>query len=733
MKIQAKVLLSSFFLFFLYSSPLFSKSLTFPVHGLEVKTEEAVPIDIDWDENWFYETPTTKYHHGIARIAALLSEISYVEVEKKPEDNEMLKTYQILGVKKSDIEFNYILDYTIPISGNNQAAYSFAYKNIQTPHGTKKLVFVVLRGTPLSANEWISNINVSDTTHKNLEVHEGFYNTVTNIHKALIYFLLKNKISPDEAFFLITGHSRGGALANLLGATLEKEGIITGERLFVYTFAAPNVTQSEKYRDPKYNFIWNIINAEDIVPSVPPNRNNWKWKKFGQTRVIVNYWNCDQDKYMGDYMPKMNEYFNKFLLRNYAPFKNGPFIQIQIARVLTGIYKNVENYYGTVFGLRNKAENILLKVFKPSEENNQGEEKENQTATINKDSTHNENLPLIMRIIQKNINANIDGGFEYVMNSFIDMHACETYLSWMLALNEDEVYSTKGSTEIKINGCYDCAVYTDNGKLLGRILDGSYQLFSIKSPFAGMPLPNSNIFGFPGNMDLNIVIYRASLLPSSVSYTIEHYDAAGNLIDTSDREYFFTRSGRAISFRAGEDTFSKNKIEITKLDRKMTKEVSYRFDLNQDLKFKIQPEFSVSTDKIINLGFSTGSQSLFFSILADLYLPDSAQAYGFSTGIGHQFSLTGRFYSDLSLFTHFIWLPDLTDDFMVNIIPAARLSISFKPRHRLQFVISGIFDVHIADVNDDAFTPDVRLKNLSSIEVSDKIEILPALQFGIRF
>ena len=123
-------------------------------------------------------------------------------------------------------------------------------------------------------------------------------------------------------------------MANILGAKLDDEGVITGERLFVYTFAAPNVSQEEKTSNPKYNFIWNIINAEDIVPSVPPNRNNWKWKKYGQTKVIVNYWNSNPEKYLDDYLPRMNQYFKQMLLRNYAPFKNGPFVQIQISRLL---------------------------------------------------------------------------------------------------------------------------------------------------------------------------------------------------------------------------------------------------------------------------------------------------------------------------------------------------------------------------------------------------------------
>ena len=729
---------------FIIPHAAFTGTVTFPVNGLEVKAPEAIPISVEWNENWFYETKTNEYHHGIARIAALLSEISYVQVEKHPDTNEMINSYRALGVKDSDIEWNYTLDYTTPIMGNNQAAYSFAYKTTQTPEGIKKIVFVVLRGTPLSANEWLSNINVSDSTHKNLPVHEGFFNTVSGIHKSLIYFLLKNKISPEEAYFLITGHSRGAALANLLGASLENEGIITGERLFVYTFAAPNVTQEDSASDPRYNFIWNIINAEDIVPSVPPNRNRWKWKKYGQTKVLVNYWNTEPEKYLKTYLPRMNEYYSKFLLRDYAPFKNGPFLQIQVARILTSVYKNVESYYGRFFGLRSLAEKIFWKIFPTNSDSSEntsiisgGQSDKTSPASHEQNPDKSKEteiqLPLFLRLIQKNVNENTDGGFEYVMHSFIDMHACETYLAWLLALDETESYSTLGSVEITIDQSYDCAVYDDDGNLLARVIDGSYQLYSLKIPFAGIPLPNKNVFGFPGNRNLNIVIYKDSLAPTILTYRLEHYDASGKLLELSEKQHFYPRIGRALAFKAGECTLNTKALNYTKLSKEETKQLNDTYNLDQTLKFKFQPEFSFSTDKIINLGFRTGSQSIFFTMLTDLFVSDSTHAFGLTAGLGHQQSLYGRIYLDIELLNHIIWTPEDQGEHFVDYVPGGRISISYKPRQRLQFFIAGLFDAHIEGLNDHAFLPIARKKNLSTITISDSLEFVPSLQFGIRF
>ncbi len=711
-----------FFMIFLALFAISSASarkITFPVHGLLVATKEPVPIEVDWDEKWFAETPTTQYHHGIARIAALLSEISYIPAEKNPESNELLQTYRLLGFKDSDISWNYILDYTAPIEGNNQAAYSFAHKDIQTPNGTKKLIFVVLRGTPLSANEWISNINVSDTTHKDVLIHEGFYRTCETIQHALLYYLLKYKISPENAYFMITGHSRGGALANLLAAKLDDEGVITGDKLFVYTFASPNVSQEEKTTSPKYNFIWNILNAEDFVPSVPPNRNNWKWKKYGRSKVLVNYWNTNPEQYLNDYIPRMNEYYTRMLLREYAPFKNGPFVHIQIARVLTKLYKTIGNYYEDFFSLRAMAESIFWRIFPEN----------NEDIAEFKDS---EKQPFLVRMIQKNVNANIEGGFEYAVKALADMHGCETYLSWLLALDENEAFSTLGSTQLSIDGSYDCAIYDDDGNLLGRIKDGVIELYSLKVPVAGMPYPGKNVIGFPGNQNLNVVVYKDSLAPTVLSYQIETYNAQGNLLEITEKKHLFPHGSRALSFKAGTETLETKALTTSKLSKAETQDLRKKYGLRHNLSFKFQPEFSISTDKILNLGFRAGNKEIYGTLLADIYTRELADAFALSLGLGHQTTISGHFYFDTDLFSHFVWVQS-DGEKKFNFVPAARLSLTVKPRRSVQFFAGFLFDAHIDEFNDEAFNSSIRKKPLSSISLSDNLELVPSIQFGIRF
>lgn len=691
----------------------FARTVTLPVHGLVVASDEPVPLDVEWDEKWFWEGKPTEYNHNIARIAALFSEISYVRVEEAPEHNPLIQSYHTLGFKDDLIEMNYILDYAAPITGNNQAAYSFAAKEIQTPNGKKTLVFVILRGTPLSANEWLSNLNISDTTHENVLVHEGFSRTVSLVHTALIYYLLKNKISPDDAIFLITGHSRGAALANLLGVTLEDEGILTSERLFVYTFASPNVSQEDKTSDTRYNFIWNIVNAEDMVPSVPPNRNAWRWRKFGHLKVLVNFWNAEPDTYDETLIPRVNAIFKKLLLRTYAPFKSGPFYQTQLARVLTTFYRNIEKYYGSVFGLRNIAENILLKTFPEDEEGL-------------KNTAEDEKQPLLVRMVQRSINTKREGGFDYIKNAFVDMHACETYLSILLALDEEEAFSDMGSSQIVISGSYDCAVYDDDGTLLARVIDGILEISTMRVPIAAMPLLGKIVIGFPKNKELNVVLLKDSILPTAIPYKIEYYDSDGSFFGETYRHYLFPQGKTSISFTAGSSTFASERLNTERLFWSDTKALAKKYDLRPEVKFKILGELSFTGSRDLYVGVSTGSQKVFLDVLGSFPLKKSPDYACLSLGIGRQHSLYGRILLGAEVFNKFYW-SKYDGSWNFDAVPSARLTLSLKPGRTVSFFAGPFFDFNIRGFNDDAF------RDRCTHKITDKLQFAPSFNFGIRF
>ena len=96
-----------------------------------------------------------------------------------------------------------------------------------------------------------------------------------------------NNIS--NPIFLVTGHSLGAAVANLLAEHLNSckdtnhcPGSRTEKDIYAYTFATPKTVKNEPGSDSQN--IFNILNNNDIVPLVPTNLLALNWADNGWTR-----------------------------------------------------------------------------------------------------------------------------------------------------------------------------------------------------------------------------------------------------------------------------------------------------------------------------------------------------------------------------------------------------------------------------------------------------------------
>jgi len=702
----------------------FAEKIIFPISGFETIGEKSVPIQIEWNEKWFGEKVSYEYNHNLARIAAVLSEVAYINTDN-PELSDLNTVYTKLGVKNEDIEYHYDIDYDAAFWGHNQAAFSFAVKKINSAEGIRDLVFITIRGTPAVASEWISNIDISDSTRKAEEIHEGFFYTTEQIHKSLIYFLLRKHINPDNAFFLITGHSRGAAVANLLGATLADEEYFDITHIFDYTFAAPNVSMELRVQDPKYYFIWNIINAEDIVPTVPPNRDNWQYKKFGQTIALPNAWNTDKETYEENYLKRINAVFNQLCGRNYSPFRTGPFISSQITRLLTSFYGEVAEYYGTIKGLRIRGENLFLKLFPDK----QIDYKENTDSQKEKGNSR------LMSKIVNDLNESFPGVFDYATEAFVDMHAAETYLSFMITLEEDEISKTLGSSQIVIENAYEAAVFNSNGEVIAKVVDGLLQLKSLHLPIAAMPFLRKTVIGFPANEDFTVIIYKDSLIPTLVPITVEHFNAAGIFIGKSEKNYTFPHKAFGYKFTTGKMTYESDSIKESAIYGKELKNIKKTAELTPKLTFRIQPEINFDTDFNLEFGVHLGCPMIYGSLLTGQSITKLGKAFMLTPGIGHQECLYDRLYLDIEAYGKcFLATGSIDEDeSRFNLVPSARFSLSYKPFHRFQIFAASVFDFNIEDFNDGAFNSDIRKKNLGKIGLSESVNIVPSIKFGLKF
>lgn len=162
----------------------------------------------------------------------------------------------ILKKALTDAEFTHIKAiYTTP--KENTASLCIARKG--------KNVFIIIRGT--EGEEWYNNFRTGME-----DTHQGYYDTVKFLKP-----LLNDYIQSDYRL-LFTGHSRGGALSNLLASDLIKSG---RENVFAYTFASPNVTTKDEVYSHRFCNIYNFVYEDDFITHCP--LREWGYNRYGNT------------------------------------------------------------------------------------------------------------------------------------------------------------------------------------------------------------------------------------------------------------------------------------------------------------------------------------------------------------------------------------------------------------------------------------------------------------------
>ena len=124
---------------------------------------------------------------------------------------------------------------------------------------------------PTVGKEWYSNFDIGYGAE-----HHGFLKAAEYAEQRLSDYLYVRQ--PKHAVrFLVTGFSRGGAVANILAKRLcDRYGL---EPVRCYTFASPNTCVS--FRGARYGSIFNLVRDEDFFTRVP--LSGWGYTKYGRT------------------------------------------------------------------------------------------------------------------------------------------------------------------------------------------------------------------------------------------------------------------------------------------------------------------------------------------------------------------------------------------------------------------------------------------------------------------
>lgn len=143
-------------------------------------------------------------------------------------------------------------------------------------------VILVIRGT--YKGEWYSNFEIGEG-----ETHEGFRKATEYVDETLSEYIAANCLSEKPLHIICTGHSRGGAVANLTAKSLIIKGEFSG--VTAYTFASPNTTTDTDAHSDLFRGIYNIQNSEDFICYIPLEK--WGYTKYGNVLTLPTESTCE--------------------------------------------------------------------------------------------------------------------------------------------------------------------------------------------------------------------------------------------------------------------------------------------------------------------------------------------------------------------------------------------------------------------------------------------------------
>lgn len=200
-----------------------------------------------------------------------------------------------------DVEDIHLTSKEYSVDPDDVSEFVLGHRTVTYGGESREIILLSVRGTNGTNAEWSSNFDVGADTSayynavgsshphwKNKLNHKGFDVTANRIIDKFNDYMDRHGLNSSSLpkTILINGHSRGAAIANLLGAYFEDHDDFTS---FTYTFAAPYSTTDPNASN--YKTIFNITNSDDLIPALPLEA--WGFKKYGKILSIsvADYYN----------------------------------------------------------------------------------------------------------------------------------------------------------------------------------------------------------------------------------------------------------------------------------------------------------------------------------------------------------------------------------------------------------------------------------------------------------
>ena len=494
----------------------------------------AVPVDVYWNDALFF-ADSSKYYHSLATVSSVLADAVYHDDSRK--DLSFAYTdLTVLGFDMSTYQAWYPHKESEYDGDIDQVGYCFAVKWMG---GSTPLVAVLVRGTTKNI-EWVSNFNIAENSYPNDE-HEGFSDANESLLVALNEYLSSGKgsaVNLSQARFLVTGHSRGAAVANLLAHSLDQgrvrnsSGYSSKERVYAYTFATPSVTCDSNMGSSEWNNIFNIVNLDDAIPKLPLAK--WGFGRYGTTKELPSKSNTESWYYYRDRLlrPTFESLTDGVKFAYYA---QGALASDKVANALYGIAHNTFEYYfmPTHIGVHLKmlTDGMFIQPYEFTRAIGYvlgGAETSADTALWAYDlfEVGSRCYPLFMASLIGNIfvDTYLSDGFVFV-DAFTHAHTPETYIAWMLCGNE-KMYQ-ESYRGLKVACPVDIKVYASDGTLVCSIVDDVVDEAVMENGLAAMVVGDVKYIDIPSDGEYRVEVTATDDGTMDIAY--ETRDAEGKV------------------------------------------------------------------------------------------------------------------------------------------------------------------------------------------------------------
>ena len=460
---------------------------------------ETLTYPYEYSDSYFSGS-SLEYNHDLATFSLCVAMASFNSFDKTKGDEHIAKLLTDCGYE--------ISSYGYDTENYDTVGVDFGRKVID---GYNVIIAAIRSGN--YGMEWGGNLRVGGGNGD----HEGF-RICRDLLIGYMNTYFKEHPCEGKTKLLIPGYSRGGSATNLLAASLddgsykevitEKDYIaeVDIEELYAYAFEAPQCTTNRNAHDSIYDNIFNIVNPNDYVPLFV--MDEWGFLNYGRRVEMPCADNCDN---YSDYYDRVTEEFDSFMGPNDRKAKNCFYdeeesrsAEATLNLIFKGLAEDVmksrdyyhENYEGSLvffagqyLGKQRKAKDFFKTMGRLAAANTisllPSNLDEIKSAGYKKYISaylagHNggelpehdvEGTLTVLTELMKFINTNRKdvASLASQLHTVAEVHQPYIALSWMRALNENDIYAINGGDDFTHDFRLSCDRMTLKYNVRGKI------------------------------------------------------------------------------------------------------------------------------------------------------------------------------------------------------------------------------------------------------------------------